>query len=114
MSSQPNREPLWYRHAWWLPGIATLIALALAAAALRPREHDVLLVAAILCALPWSLAMLLLDLSGGFADRAALVVCIGLGINLAALWCATALLRARHRARLSGGPAGRRAPAMDH
>jgi hypothetical protein len=37
-----------------------------------------LLMVAILCALPWSPALLLLDLSQGFADRGAMIVTAGL------------------------------------
>lgn len=112
--SSPYKEPLWYRCAWWVPGIATAIALVLAVAALWPREHDVLLIAAILCALPWSLAMLAFDLSGGFADRAALVVCIGLFANVALLWGAAALLRSRHSDRMSRSAMGSTAVVADH
>ncbi len=112
--SSSRKEPHWYRYAWWVPGIATAIALVLAVAALWPREHDVLLVAAILCALPWSLAMLMLDLSGGFADRAALVVCIGLFANVALLWGATAWLRSRHSDRVSRSTVGSAAVVADH
>ncbi|SEB13694.1 hypothetical protein [Variovorax sp. YR216] len=112
--SSPRKEPLWYRYAWWVPGIATAIALVLAVAALWPREHDVLLIAAILCALPWSLAMLVLDLSEGFADRAALVVCIGLCANIVLLWGATALLRSRYSDRVSRSSVGRTDVVADH
>ena len=94
-----NRPPFWYRHAWWLPATGTAIAVPLVAAALKPSEQSVLLVMAILCALPWTLALLLLDLSAGFADRAALVVFIGLCANLAILWWSTAQLRERFRER---------------
>jgi hypothetical protein len=93
------RLPLWYRHAWWLPGICSAFALALVVATLRPTEHGVLLMVAILCALPWSLILLLLDFGPGFADRAAVFVCIGLFANIALLWWSTALLRARYRHR---------------
>jgi hypothetical protein len=63
-------------------------------ATLRPSEQSILLTVAILCALPWSLLLLLLDFSHGFADRAAVVVCMGLCANVALLWWSTALLRA--------------------
>jgi len=112
--SSPHNEPLWYRHAWWVPGVATAIALALAVAALRPREHDVFLVAAILCALPWSLAMLVLDLSEGFADRAAFVVCIGLCVNIVLLWGATAWLRSRYRDRATRSSTVQAAAVTDY
>src|SRR3982751_6690320 len=91
------RMPLWYRHAWWLPGACSAFAVALMAAALRPSEQSILLGVAILCALPWSLVLLLLDFGQGFADRAAVVVCFGLFVNAAMLWWSTALLRARIR-----------------
>ena len=92
-----NRPPFWYRHAWWLPGACSAFAVPLIVAALRPTEQSVLLVVAILCALPWTLALLLLDLSQGFADRAAVIVCLGLCANVALLWWFTALARARSR-----------------
>ncbi|PSL81278.1 hypothetical protein C7T35_28060 [Variovorax sp. WS11] len=69
------------------------------AATLSPAEHGVLLVVAILCALPWSLALLLLDVGPGFADRAAVIVSLGLAVNTALIWGSTALLRARFRDR---------------
>jgi hypothetical protein len=94
-----TRTPLWYRHAWWLPGACSAFTLALVVAALRPSEQSILLSVAILCALPWSLALLLLDFGEGFADRAALVVCIGLCTNAALLWWSTIQLRVRFRAR---------------
>ncbi|MDM0066566.1 hypothetical protein [Variovorax sp. J31P207] len=89
-----HRLPPLYRHAWWLPGACSALAAALAAAAFHPSE-SLLLAVAILCALPWSLALLLLDLSHGFADRAALVVSLGLFANAILIWVVTALLRAR-------------------
>jgi hypothetical protein len=94
-----TRTPLWYRHAWWLPSACSTFALALVVATLRPSEQSILLSVAILCALPWSLALLLLDFGEGFADRAALVVCIGLCANAALLWWSIALLRVRFRDR---------------
>jgi hypothetical protein len=93
------RLPIWYRHAWWLPGACSACALILAASALRPTEHTVLLSIAILCALPWSLALLLLQVGPGFADTAAVVVAFGLAANAALMWWSTALLRARFRER---------------
>lgn len=100
--------PLWYRHAWWLPGIASALAILMAAAALRPSEQSMLLVVAVLCALPWSLALLVLDLSAGFADRAAMVVCVGLLANVALLWGLTAMMRARFSERQSAAGAAPR------
>jgi len=94
-----NRTPLWYRHAWWLPGAGSALAVTLMAATLRPTEQSILLSVAILCALPWSLALLLLDFGEGFADRAAVLVCFGLCANAALLWWSTALLRVRFRHR---------------
>lgn len=90
-----TRLPLLYRHAWWLPGTFSAFALALGVAALRPSEQSVLLTVAILCALPWTFLLLLLDFGQGFADRAAVVVCVGLCLNAAVLWGSTVLLRAR-------------------
>lgn len=95
-----HRLPPLYRHAWWLPGACSALAVTLAAAALHPSEQSVLLAVAILCALPWSLALLLLDLSHGFADRAALVVSLGLFANAILIWVFTAFLRARLLRRL--------------
>jgi len=92
-----HRLPPLYRHAWWLPGAWTAFALTLAAVALRPSEQTILLMVAILCALPWSLALLLLDLSHGFADRAATIVIAGLFANALSIWCLTAFLRSRFR-----------------
>jgi len=91
--------PPLYRHAWWLPGAWSALAATLAVATLRPSEQSILLMVAILCALPWSLALLLLDLSQGFADRAAMVVTVGLFANVVLAWWFTALLRARFRHR---------------
>ena len=90
-----HRLPSLYRHAWWLPGAWSALAATLAVATLRPSEQGILLMVAILCALPLSLALLLLDLSQGFADRAALIVIAGLFANAALTWWFTALLRAR-------------------
>ena len=56
-----------------------------------------MLFVAILCALPWSLALLLLDFGQGFADRGAVIVSLGFATNTALVWGATALLRARLR-----------------
>jgi hypothetical protein len=94
-----HRLPPLYRHAWWLPGAWSALAATLAVATLRPSEQTVLLMVAILCALPWSLALLLLDLSQGFADRAAMIVTVGLFANAALIWWFTALLRSRFRHR---------------
>ncbi|MBT2326925.1 hypothetical protein J7E62_32005 [Variovorax paradoxus] len=100
------RPPLWCRHVWWLPVACSALALALAAATLRPAEQGILLLVAILCALPWSLALLLLDFGEGFGDRAAVIVCLGLFANVALLWWSTALLRARfiHRRQTESRP----------
>ncbi|HEY2254182.1 MAG TPA: hypothetical protein VGI11_00975 [Variovorax sp.] len=90
------RQPLWVRHAWWLPALCSLLAGVLAVAAFRlTSEENILLTAAILGALPWSLLLLALDLGPGFAGRAALVVSAGLCVNAGLLWWATALLRSR-------------------
>lgn len=94
------RLPFWYRHAWWLPATFTAITVPLAASTLRPTDQSILLAVAILCALPWSFALLLLDFSAGFADRASFVVFIGLCANAAILWWATAVLRERARDRI--------------
>jgi hypothetical protein len=100
--------PAWYRHAWWAPGICSVAALALVFSAVRPSEESVLLAAAILSALPWSLTLLLLNIDHGFGDlrrgRPG-------GVHhVAMLWWTTALLRARFRrgrrmsGRVLGGP----------
>ena len=75
------------------------LAAPLSVATLRPSEQSVLLMVAILCAMPWSLALLLLDPSQGFADRAAVIVTVDLRINVALICWLTALLRARFRHR---------------
>lgn len=93
------RPPIWYRHAWWLPAACSAFAIALVVATLRPSEQSILLTVAILCALPWALVLLLLDFGQGFADRAAVIVCVGLVANVAVLWWSTAVLRARFRQR---------------
>ena len=78
--------------------IAAGIGLAVGAGSLAsvayrtPTSESLWLVVAILAALPWSLALLLLDASGGFADRAAFTVAIGLLFNLLALWVGLFLL----------------------
>lgn len=90
-----HRLPPLYRYAWWLPGAWSALAVILADATLRPSEQSLLLAVAILCALPWSLALLLLDLSQGFADRAAVTVILALFANAAAAWWFTGILRAR-------------------
>ncbi|MDM0108874.1 hypothetical protein QTH97_28295 [Variovorax sp. J22R24] len=95
--------PLLYRHAWWLSGAWSALAAVLAAATLRPGEQSFLVMVAILCALPWSLALLLLDLSEGFADRASLIVALGLLINTVLVWGVTAWVRRRLRDRRSVG-----------
>ena len=97
LSMSAPRLPLWYRHAWWLPGAYSAFAVAFAASALNPTEGSVLLSLAILCALPWSLVLLLLDVERGLADIGAAIVFLGLYANAALLWWSTALLRARFR-----------------
>lgn len=92
-----HRLPTLYRHAWWVPGAWSALAATLAATTLWPSEPSILLTVAILCALPWSLALLLLDLSQGFAVRAALIVTLGLLANTGLVWWSTAVLRARLR-----------------
>jgi len=90
------RRPFWYRLSWWLPGLCTVLAGILVVAAFRPDgEQSLLLTAAILGALPWSLLLLAFDFGPGFAARAALVVSAGLCVNAALLWWIAALLRAR-------------------
>jgi hypothetical protein len=97
------RWPLWYRHAWWPPALVTGLAIVLVAATQFPAEQGVLLVIAILCALPWSLGLLLLEVGAGFADRGAAIVSLGLTVNTALMWGSTALLRARLRNRRGPG-----------
>jgi hypothetical protein len=94
----------WSRLAWCLPAFCSALALALAAATLRPSEQNVLLAAAILCALPWSLALLALDLAQGFAERAAFIVCTGLLVNASLSWWFAAVLRARLLERSRAAP----------
>lgn len=101
-----HRLPPLYRHAWWLPGACSVLAATFAVATLRPHGQSILLMVAILCALPWSLALLLLHLSQDFADRAALIVIAGLFTNVALIWWFTARLRARFRNRKGLEPRG--------
>jgi len=86
--------PALYRLAWWLPSALTVLAAILAVATLKPNEQGLLLMVAILCALPWSLALILINFGPGFADYAALIVTLGLFINTALIWWSTALFRA--------------------
>ena len=74
----------------------TVAACALIAVAIEiPEQESVMLAVAILGALPWSLALLLMDPSPGFAERAGLVVALGLSLNLAAVWGVTAVVKRR-------------------
>ena len=80
---------------WLLPAIALAAAIPLIAAAILPSDDNLLLTTAILCALPWSLTLLFVELSGGFADRAAWIVCVGLVANVALLWGLALMLKLR-------------------
>ncbi len=74
----------------------TAAACVLIAAAIEtPEQESVLLAIAILGALPWSLALLLMDPSPGFAERAGLIVALGLSLNVAAVWWVTAVVKRR-------------------
>lgn len=74
----------------------TAAACVLIVAAIEtPDQETVLLTVAILGALPWSLALLLMDPSPGFAERAGLVVALGLFLNVAAVWWVTAAVKLR-------------------
>ncbi|MDM0118143.1 hypothetical protein QTI66_39435, partial [Variovorax sp. J22R133] len=87
--------PALHRLAWWLPGALTALAAILAVATWRPNEQGLLPMVAILCALPWSLALVPVNFGPGFADHAALIVTAGLFVNAALTWWSTAVLRAR-------------------
>ena len=91
----PESQSFWYRRVWWFPATGTVLVAPLIAATLNPSEQGVLLTLAILCSLPWAFALLLLDLNAGFADRSALIVCLGLCANVGLLWWLTALVRDR-------------------
>jgi len=84
---------------WWLvPSIATALAAVLWVNAMQPEVREgPLLLLGILASLPWSLALMVLDLAPGFAERAATVVGAGLAINTVLLWALCALWRARRR-----------------
>jgi len=96
--TEHRRTPL-YRQPWWIPGAWSAFAAILAVVTLGPSDHSVLLMVSILCALPWSLALLLLDFNQGFADRAALIVIAGLCANAVLTWWLTALFQSRFRHR---------------
>lgn len=84
------------RRIWWFPTVWTVAACVLVAIAFEAPEQDsVWLALAILGALPWSLALLLLDPLPGFAHRAGWVVAIGLLLNVAAVWGLTAVVKRR-------------------
>ena len=103
------------RHALshWARPMATFACSALVVMVLRawlldaPTQDDEWLVSlAIFIALPWSLGMMLMDLSSGFGSRAGWLLAIGIGINLAiAVWIVVRIgrwvqrlrLRSRHR-----------------
>ncbi|MDP9900436.1 hypothetical protein [Variovorax ginsengisoli] len=86
---------------WWLvPSLASALAALLLVNAVRTPQHEgPLLVLGILASLPWSLALMALDLAPGFAERAGIVVGAGLLINTGLLWALCALWRARRRKR---------------
>lgn len=84
---------------WWLvPSLATAVAALLLVNAVQTQVREgPLLVLGILASLPWSLALMVLDLAPGFAERAGTVVGAGLAINTALVWALFAVLRARRR-----------------
>lgn len=88
---------------WWLvPTAASALAALLLAVALQtPQKDSPLLAAAILGALPWSLALMVVDLAPGFAGRAGVVVAAGVAINTALIWGLCIAWR-RRRLRRSG------------
>ena len=78
---------VWYRRVWWGPSVMTAAACVLIAVAIdTPEQEGILLAAAIPGALPWSLALLLMDPAAGYAERAGLLVAVGLALNIAAIW----------------------------
>lgn len=92
-----SRTSFWYRRIWWLPLLCTVAACALVIAAVRtPVQQGGWLDVAILAALPWSLVLLFMEPSPGFAERAGLVVALGLCLNAALCWWVVALVRSRH------------------
>ncbi|QNK72914.1 hypothetical protein H7F36_17320 [Variovorax sp. PAMC28562] len=73
--------------ALWLIPIALMIGGALlVASACSPSLDGSLLVVAILGALPWSLCLLMLDATPGFAETAGRLVALGIVLNLVGVW----------------------------
>ena len=86
---------------WARCAMAFVIAVALLRLSLQwPTPDSVWLPFAMLAAMPWSLALLLLDPTAGLADRGAWVVAVGLAINGAlVVWLVCSLRQRVRRAR---------------
>jgi len=86
---------------WVLAAMAFVLVVALLRLSLQwPTPDSVWLPFAMLAAMPWSLALLLLDPTAGLADRGAWVVAVGLAINLTLLlWLGWSLRRRVQRTR---------------
>ena len=81
--------------------IALMIGGALlVASACSPNRDGSLLVMAILGALPWSLCLLMLEATPGFAETAGRLVSLGIVLNLVVVWWAMLqLVKRRSRRR---------------
>lgn len=106
------QSSLWKRRIWWLTvafgvAVTVLVGVLVAAALQTPSAENGLLSAAILCALPWSLALLTLDQTPGFAARAGFVVVGGVCLNFALLWAASLGVAAYWRRRQHQRPSKR-------
>lgn len=83
--------------SWWRIGALAYSAagvVCVASSAMHP-ENEVAMLAAIAGALPWSLALLTLDLTPGVAQTALLLLAGGWAVNAALLWW-LALRRSGH------------------
>ena len=84
------------RALWLIPIALTIGGALLVAAACSPSPDGSVLMTAILGAMPWSLCLLMLEASPGFADTAGRLVSLGIVLNLAVVWWAmVALVRRR-------------------
>lgn len=106
------QSSFWKRRIWWLAaafGVAVTVSVGVlvAAAVLTSSAENGLLSAVILCALPWSLVLLMLDQAPGFAARAGFVVVGGVCLNLALLWFASLGVAAYRRRRQHQRPSKR-------
>ena len=83
------------RALWLIPIALTIGGALLAISACSPSPDGSLLMTAILGAMPWSLCLLMLEASPGFADTAGRLVSLGIVLNLAVVWWAMLALLKR-------------------